>query len=65
MKANSLKDLRDVVKRRCSVCNKEKEAYYGNWAEGGSCNRTCEDVLERRRSEYFEKMLHVQQPGND
>lgn len=55
----SLQDLRNIIKRHCKVCGKEKEVFYGNWYDGGSCGRTCEDILAKERSDYFKSMLNV------
>lgn len=63
--ARSLQDLRNIIKRHCKVCGKEKEVFYGNWYDGGSCGRTCEEVLERERRDYFKTMFDVQLTGND
>ena len=55
--ARSLQDLRNIIKRHCKVCGKEKEVFYGNWYDGGSCGRTCEEILAKERSDYFKTML--------
>lgn len=60
----SLQDLRNIIKRHCKVCGKEKEVFYGNWYDGGSCGRACEDVLAKERSDYFKSMLDGQQSCN-
>lgn len=47
MKATQVRAVETSIVRKCCICHKEVEGYYGSWRNGGgTCSRTCEGIKE-------------------